>query len=273
MAYRGFSFGKNWKFFIEKCLDEKKLNKAIQSLGEFLGHSKISGKSFIDVGCGHGLPSLCAHRLGASKIVSFDIDEDSVECCKYLWEKEGCPPTWQIKKGSILDREFFSNLGKYDVVYSWGVLHHTGNMWDAIKNTVSLVDQKGLLYLAIYNKVDSFIFDSDGRFGTSNCWRRFKEIYSKSPLIARRLVDYSAMAVIVFNYLATFKNPLKKIYNHQELRGMSWVTDIRDWLGGYPYEYATAEEIFHFIKELGFSLEKLKTPGTFRNNEYLFMKR
>jgi 2-polyprenyl-6-hydroxyphenyl methylase/3-demethylubiquinone-9 3-methyltransferase len=53
---------------------------------------------------------------------------------------------------------------------------------------------------------------------------------------------------------------------------MSWRIDIKDWLGGYPYEYASVDEVFNFVKRLGFSLENLKCNIGLMNNEYLFKK-
>jgi 2-polyprenyl-6-hydroxyphenyl methylase/3-demethylubiquinone-9 3-methyltransferase len=53
---------------------------------------------------------------------------------------------------------------------------------------------------------------------------------------------------------------------------MAWQTIIKDWLGGYPYEFASPDEIFKFCKNLGFTLQNLKTNFNLMNNEYLFQK-
>jgi len=267
-----FSFGKNWQIFIKRYFTQERLEEAQKSLVEFCGRQALKGKSFIDVGCGSGLFSLAAYRLGASRILSFDVDRHSVLCCEYLRRREGNPENWRIMQGSVLDEGFLSQLGKFDFVYSWGVLHHTGDMWRAMKNTFGLAGEDGRLYIAIYNRTDGFGFYRDGRFGSSDFWVKFKRLYARLPSFFQYMIDYLVMAVLVTGYVLAFRNPLQKIKNHKGYRGMSWRVDIRDWLGGYPYEYARVDEVFKFAGKHGFSLENLKQNGGLMNNEYLFKK-
>lgn len=273
MSKKGFSFGKNWLFFVDKYLDPKRINQGKKSLIEFSSGYDFKGKSFLDIGSGSGLFSLAVYRLGASRLFSFDFDPDSVLSTRKIWEKEGKPKNWQIARGSILNKKFLKKLGKFDFVYAWGVLHHTGKMWTAIENTLNLVDEGGYLYLAIYNKADSWGIYPDGRFGTSVFWGKVKKNYSRLPTWARRAIDYLVILILTLSYLLRFKNPLKEAHDHaQKYRGMSWLADIRDWLGGYPYEYASVSEIFNFVKERGFTLENLCSNNGLMNNEYLFKK-
>ncbi len=273
MNKQAFDFGKNWEFFIKNCFNKEKLDEAERSLIEFIGADRIKGKTFLDAGCGSGLFSLAAYRLGASKVVSFDIDPYSVRCCEYLRREEGNVGNWEIFQGSVLDADFLSKLGDYDLVYSWGVLHHTGDMWQAVKNVSALVKKGGLLYIAIYNKADGLSIYPDGRFGPSKFWIKEKKIYTSLPSIAQSFIDYSVMCALIIMYILTFNNPIKKIKSHKQLRGMSWRVDIKDWLGGYPYEYASVAEVFLFLKKLGFILENLKCNNGLMNNEYLFINK
>lgn len=266
-------FGRNWQVFVNRYLNHQRVERAKESLIEFFQGYSIKDKSFLDIGCGSGLFSLAAYKLGASKVFSFDSDRLSVKCCEYLREREGNPGNWIIKEGSILDEKFVRELGKFDIVYCWGVLHHTGNMWKALENTLTLVNEGGLLYLAIYNRADSPGFYSDGRFGSSEFWLKIKKIYSILPGIIQSLIDYTSVVVLFIIYLITFKNPFKKFKEYtSEPRGMPLMIIIKDWLGGYPYEYASVEEIFRFVKMRGFTLENIKTNTGLLNNEYLFKK-
>jgi len=268
-----FAFGKNWQSFVRDYLNQERIDEAKKSMVEFCNaNTLITGKTFIDVGCGSGLFSLAAHQLAASNIVSFDIDPQSIKCCEYLRGKEGHSPNWQIKKGSILDGDFVSSLGKYDFVYSWGVLHHTGSMWKAIENASKLVGEKGAFCIGIYNRADAWGVYPDGRCGPSHLWVKEKRLYSRIPSPLQSLIDYSVMSALVVLYILTFNNPMRKIRSHKQFRGMSWRVDIKDWLGGYPYEYASVDEVFNFVKRLGFSLENLKCNNGLMNNEYLFKK-
>ncbi len=260
-----FSFGKNWQNFL-RSLNEESINNARLSLSEFLELANLQGKSFLDIGCGSGLFSYAAFHLGAKKVVSFDLDPFSVECCKYLRGKANNPKNWEIYQGSILDNNFISGLEKFDIVYSWGVLHHTGKMWEAIRNSVSLVSANGYYYIAIYHKVK-------GIFG-SNFWVKLKKIYNSSPKIGKHILEFIYMFTYFAVNLIGLRNPLKKIKNYKSHRGMTWVTDVIDWLGGYPYEFAAPDEIINFMKEnfTDFSLVKIKTTDRLSNNWFLFKR-
>ena len=260
-----FSFGKNWQDFLSVYLNEDRITLAKKSLSDFLGNQRLSGKSFLDIGCGSGLFSLAAYRMGASEIVSFDFDPFSVKCCEYLKEKEGNPENWIVATGSILDESFLNTIEKSDIVYSWGVLHHTGSMWQAIRNAAKMVKPGGLFYIAIYNKVEE-------PFG-SMTWLSLKRFYNRRAKAGKKIVESVFVSMIVLKMLITLKNPVSVIRNYREKRGMSFIIDIRDSLGGYPYEYASTEDIFEFCKkEFGFVLENLKTVNSLSLNEFLFRR-
>ena len=133
-----FEFGENWRSFLSTLNDER-IEVAKESLIEMLQVDNLSGKRFLDVGSGSGLFSLAARELGA-EVVSFDFDPTAVACTQELRERYfPDDPNWAIQRGSVLDQRFLGSLGEFDVVYSWGVLHHTGEMWAALKNAASLV--------------------------------------------------------------------------------------------------------------------------------------
>src|SRR5690242_2119540 len=144
-----FEFGKNWAAFLS-VLNDDRIAIARQSLSEKLG--SLQGKTFLDIGCGSGLFSLSAAKLGASRIVSIDFDPQSVACARELKRRYfPAMDSWEIAQGSVLDDAFLATLGTFDVVYIWGVAHHTGNMWKALGNLPPLVGPGGQLYTAIYN--------------------------------------------------------------------------------------------------------------------------
>ena len=263
-----FSFGKNWQIFL-KSLDEDRLRIAAESLTQFLNMESLRGKTFLDVGCGSGLFSYAAHNLGATRVVSFDVDPMSVQCCKYLRERAGNPPEWEVFEGSILDNELILQLDRFDIVYSWGVLHHTGKMWEAMENSVKLVNQGGYLYLAIYNKILS---RSDKSSWIHSFWLSVKKIYNSHPMIAKSVLLPLAMSAYLAMVIARGENPISHVRNYKSHRGMSWSTDATDWLGGYPYEFASVEEVFKFIRERypKFTLVNLKVTSGRGLNWYLF---
>jgi glycosyltransferase involved in cell wall biosynthesis/2-polyprenyl-3-methyl-5-hydroxy-6-metoxy-1,4-benzoquinol methylase len=261
-----FSFGKNWHSFLT-TLTAQRIKIAEASLLLFLGgENGLKGKSFIDIGSGSGIFSLAAHRLKTAKVVSLDIDEVSVRCTQFLKEREGNPANWEIKTGSALDSKQIKRLGQFDIVYSWGVLHHTGDMYTAIKNIISLVNENGLLYIAIYNDSLSLAH------GKSAFWLKVKKHYNHSNSFIKRLYFSMYSTYLFLGLCLSLKNPFSYIRHYQSARGMSWKHDISDWLGGYPYEYAKPEKIIGYLGDLGFTLKKLHTVNSIGCNEYVFVK-
>jgi len=185
---------------------------------------------------------------------------------KYLYEKNEKPENWEIQTGSALNSEFLKSLGTFDIVYSWGVLHHTGNMYQALENITSLVHPDGKLYIALYNDNQRFME------GTSSFWLAIKKIYNKCGSVEKHIIEAIYTTYYIIGLTLNFVNPITYIKNYYSLRGMSFWTDIKDWLGGYPYEYATSKKIIKFFSELGFDCKKLTPARSIGCNEFLFIK-
>jgi 2-polyprenyl-6-hydroxyphenyl methylase/3-demethylubiquinone-9 3-methyltransferase len=266
---RRFEFGKNWTNFLSR-LDETRILEAERSLKQMLELKSLEGKTFLDIGSGSGLFSLAARRLGA-KVYSFDYDSLAVECTAEL---KRCyfpdDPSWAVQQGDILNVDYLKSLDTFDIVYSWGVLHHTGAMWQALENVVPLVGKGGKLFISIYNDQGD----------ASRRWRMLKKFYNKSSNIIRFiLVLLVGLLWIIRTSLVRLihlENPLpfKEWADTKKERGMSVWHDLVDWVGGYPFEVAKPEEVFDFYRMKGFTLVKLKTcGGGLGCNEYVFIKK
>jgi 2-polyprenyl-3-methyl-5-hydroxy-6-metoxy-1,4-benzoquinol methylase len=259
-----FSFGANWARFLS-VLDDDRIEEAKSSLKQMLNVESLKGRSFLDVGSGSGLFSLAA-RLLAARVHSFDFDPQSAACTAELKQRyfEG-DNAWLVESGSVLDREYLSRLGQFDVVYSWGVLHHTGRMWEALENVVPLVKPNGLLFISIYNN----------QGGATRRWKFLKRVYNKHPALRNPLIVYTLVRQWTLTFLrdAFHGNPLTSWQKYKTMRGMSAWHDVVDWIGGYPFEVAKPEEIFEFYRGAGFNLEKLRTcGGGLGCNEFVFRK-
>jgi 2-polyprenyl-6-hydroxyphenyl methylase/3-demethylubiquinone-9 3-methyltransferase len=256
-----FQFGRNWTAFLSTLNDER-IRVAEESITGMLRTDSLCGKTFIDIGSGSGLFSLAARRLGAN-VKSFDYDPMSVACTETLRSRYFPDfAQWSVQTGSVLDEQFMRSLGTFDIVYSWGVLHHTGDMWQAIQNATTLVKDDGAFFLAIYNDQGT----------ASRLWLRVKRVYC-SGLLGKWLVCAAFIPYFfVRTLISSFVRKRNIFADYKKNRGMSIVYDWFDWLGGFPFEVASVEKIFEFFRQRGFELESIKTTNSWGNNQFVFVK-
>jgi 2-polyprenyl-3-methyl-5-hydroxy-6-metoxy-1,4-benzoquinol methylase len=263
-----FDFGDNWSRYL-RVLDERRIQHAVDSLKSMLEVDSLAGKSFLDIGSGSGLFSLAARRLGA-RVVSFDYDPRAVACTEELktryFRADG---DWQVQVGSALDKPFLARLGRFDVVYSWGVLYHTGDLWGALANVDVNVAAGGKLFIALAND----------QGGPSKRWTITKRLYNKVP---SHLRFPFAVAVYAPHELRRFVAAIVRgrpqayfsyIRNYGQNRGMSWWRDKIDWIGGYPFQVSKPEQILDFYRARGYRLLRMITcAGGNGCNEYVFQR-
>lgn len=248
-----YEFGANWASFIERHYSDARRKAAGARLLEFLGVPDLHGRTFVDIGSGSGLHSLAAHDAGARRIHSFDFDERAVQTTARLRELANSPAGWTVERGDVLDEAYMAKLGTWDIVYSWGVLHHTGGMWRAVQNAAKCVAPGGSFFIALYS--------ANVAVPSPEFWLDVKRRYNAADAAGRRRMEYW--------YVWRFGmggNPLrlplllKQVIDKKKQRGMSYMTDVRDWLGGWPMEYADDQEVVDFLEEReGFELMKVTT--------------
>ncbi len=263
-----FEFGKNWARFLS-TVNEAQVHEAELSLKQTLQVQNLVEESFLDVGSGSGLFSLAARRLGA-RVHSFDYDPSSVACTRTLRERffPG-DDRWTVERGSALDEDYIRSLGQFDVVYSWGVLHHTGNMYRALDMVALAVAPNGQLLVSIYNDQGA----------TSARWKALKKAYVQLPRPGRFAIALLTLGITWLRYIPRDilrLKPLRTVNawrSYSKQRGMSPWHDVVDWAGGYPFEVAKPEDIFEFYRGRSLRLQHLKTCGGGKGcNEFVFRK-
>ena len=260
-----FGFGENWKNFIEKSFDQKKVELSKRHMLKFLQRNDLDSLSFLDIGCGSGLHSLAAFQLGAARVVSFDYDPKAVEATRSLCEYAGQPQNWIVMQGSVLDKSFLGTLPQCDLVYSWGVLHHTGDVWQAIRNAADRVRKGGRFYIALYS-ADVHIDP------TPEFWLDVKQKYLGESWFKKKWMEWWYIWRFQMRY-NPFVLPmiLWQIIQYKKNRGMDYFTDIRDWLGGWPMEFCYDNDVIKFASE-HLSLELINIATGEANTEFLFKK-
>lgn len=259
VAERHFAFGRNWRRYLRHA-GPSALKQAADDLQRLVPPERLAGATFLDIGCGSGLHAIAAAKLGAD-VTAIDIDIDSTTAARDLADRYGVVMT-------IRERDVFEQTGSFDVVYSWGVLHHTGAMWKAVDHAASLVKPGGIFAIALYQR-------------TPFCgmWRRIKRVYSACPAPLQFAFRVPYTAVLLARQVTRGQNPVRYVREYGSRRGMNFFVDVHDWLGGYPYESATAEETVAFFDKLGFDVlidqRKPQGKGLFGSacDEFTFVRR
>jgi len=262
-----FAFGKNWLEYADK-IDDSRIQQAMCDLQRLNNGASFDGKSFLDIGCGSGIHALAALRLGAARVACVDIDDDSVKATKLTLDRYAPDSEVIVTVESIFDM-CPEEHGRYDVVYSWGVLHHTGDMYRAITQAINLVSENGIFIIALYRK-------------TPFCWmwRYIKRWYSQASKSKQK--KFMSAYLLLTQKLMRLRgvDVEEKIASYGKSRGMDYHNDVHDWLGGYPYESIKAKQCQKFFEKRGFHLyysnikKVSKTLGLFGSgcDEFSFKK-
>jgi 2-polyprenyl-6-hydroxyphenyl methylase/3-demethylubiquinone-9 3-methyltransferase len=232
-----FAFGENWRAYAEK-IDERTIQEAINGLRRLVG-GHIAGKRFLDIGCGSGLHALAALRLGAVEVYGVDVDSDSVATAQRVLAQYAPAGSWLVEQRSVFDITTVQ-VDRFDVVYSWGVLHHTGDMRLAIRRAAELVAPDGLLVLAVYRKTWLCPF-----------WKWEKRWYAQTTPRWQTRGQRIYRAVLHMRLWATGQTYSKYVANYRANRGMDLYHDVHDWMGGWPYESISPPEVERLMEALG----------------------
>lgn len=247
-----YAFGKNWSRYLKRSFDEGRVEIARQHFLSHLGRADLCGLDVLDVGCGSGIHSLAALRAGAERVFSFDFDADAVRATRWLHRYAGSPRAWEVAQGDVLDEAFMASLGQWKLVYAWGVLHHTGDVWRALRIVKKAVADGGLLYVSLY----SADVQSDPQY-----WLRVKREYNEAGRFKRwRMLMWYLWEHMMYRRIGNLPALVRRAASYRFERGMSLLTDARDWLGGWPMQFVRDQEVLDAVQaENAFRLVKMVT--------------
>lgn len=254
-----FQFGRNWASY-SRLIGEPEIEEAVAGLARLIPASDLAGKTFLDIGSGSGLHAVAAARMGVTRILAIDLDANSTQTTRDTLGRFGKAVPWSAEVRSVLDMTPGAD-GTFDVVYSWGVLHHTGAMIAAIERAAALVAPSGVFAFALYRRtrLDGF-------------WVREKRWYINASPTAQQL----ARGLYTGGYwIASALTGRKSRMG----RGMEYWHDLHDWMGGYPYESILADEVEALMQGLGFVRERVfarpRELGLFGSgcDEYVYRRR
>jgi 2-polyprenyl-6-hydroxyphenyl methylase/3-demethylubiquinone-9 3-methyltransferase len=262
MPRERYEFGKNWRRFVERKADQERIAIAKEHILSFIKRDDLNGLDFLDIGCGSGIHSLAASQAGANSVHSFDYDRESVAATELMRRRAPDASKWVVEQGDVLDAHYVAALGKWNFVYSWGVLHHTGDVWRAIDNAAKTVADGGLFYIALYSED----VQQDPQF-----WIDIKRKYNEVSQFGRWRLEWW----YIWNYemnqkISRFGHVMKRIAEYRLTRGMDLFADVRDWLGGWPMQFTRDGDVISYLIERGFSVVNIKTGEAC--TEFLFAK-
>jgi 2-polyprenyl-3-methyl-5-hydroxy-6-metoxy-1,4-benzoquinol methylase len=114
---------------------------------DFAGFHLWRGRRVLEIGCGIGSDAEQFARHGAD-YVGIDISDESINLCRRRFRVQDVHG--EFHRGSVTDLEFLKHLGKFDLVYSYGVLHHFPSMDQHLANIAKVLEPGGELRFMVY---------------------------------------------------------------------------------------------------------------------------
>ena len=265
-----FAFGKNWAAYAGR-ITLHEIEEAERGLAKLLG-DRLDGHRLLDIGCGSGLHALAALRLGAREVVAMDIDADSVATTRAVLAQWWAGSNWRAEERSVFDLTPETMGGPFDIVYSWGVLHHTGDLHRALATAAKMVAEGGRFAFALYRRIWMDWF-----------WRIEKRWYAHASPAAQGRARAVHRLLFKLGLFVTGRRFEEYVANYRSNRGMHFEHDVHDWLGGWPYESILPHEVEALMQSLGFRSERIfarkgrilgRDPGFFGSgcDEYVYRR-
>ena len=133
----------NKKYFVEPH---------IKSFADF---NKWKNKNVLELGCGIGTDSINFARAGANLTI-IELSDKSLDLCKKRFELYNLNATFIC--GNIENLSDYIKNTKFDLIYSFGVIHHTICPKNVINGIYDLLKPDGELRFMVYSKISYKLF-------------------------------------------------------------------------------------------------------------------
>jgi len=135
---------------------EKKKYFVEPHIKEFADFDKWKDKEVLELGCGIGTDSINFARAGA-KLTIIELSDKSLEICKRRFEVYNLKATFIC--GNIENiSEYINDDNKFDLIYSFGVIHHTVEPKKVINNVYNFLKEDGEFRFMVYSKISYKLF-------------------------------------------------------------------------------------------------------------------
>lgn len=191
----------------------------------------VEGKRVLDGGSGSGMVSLGFAALGAD-VTGVDITPKCVE--NGIRRAESLGLSCRFLEGDLTRLD----LGEtFDIVYSWGVIHHSADARAAFRCLANHLSPDGEMVLAVYLKTR-----------LSGFWNFTRRFYRGSP--APLQTAFRRTGSVFLNGVDVVKGRLAGRPRYM-MRGTRNEELINDWFGVPQRTFHTYDEVFGWFREAG----------------------
>lgn len=154
---------------------------------DFASYSNYKGKRVLEIGCGLGVSAICFALAGA-KVTAIDLSEKSIDIAKKNAESMGVADKIKFLQGNAECLHEFLPEEKYDLIYSFGVIHHTPCPDTVIDRARYFLTPQGEFKIMVYYRYSWKVFWIFVKYGRLNFWKlsdliaRYSEAQTGCPI-------------------------------------------------------------------------------------------
>lgn len=178
----------------------------------FAEFQKWNGKNVLELGCGIGTDSINFYRNGANLTV-VDISSESLNICKERFKVYFNGNKVEFYHGDIEKLSEIIPIKKYDLIYSFGVIHHTSNPENVLKQLHYFMNKDTELRIMLYSKVSFKLFQMLYEDCYENRGENRDENKNNNPLIMKNAND-----IIRLNAERQYGCPYAYTYTFREIK-------------------------------------------------------